>query len=310
MRYLLSAVLLLVAAYLFTGVTQIRPGERVVVRRFGRVTATPGPGLWIGLPWGMDRIDRIAVDRVRRVAVGYQPEDEYGEGAPSGQLLTGDHNLVNIQVIVHYAVDDDRLVAFAEQGERADDLVARAAETALAEWVAGQDIDDVLIQGKLVLPQWLVRETQARIADYQLGVRVQDADVTHLFPPIEVKQAFDEVTRAQTAIRTQEHEARQYANRQLREAETEKYRIERQTEAYVTERLRLAEAEADRFTHRLRQYHQLRRANPEFLAGIWWEEMSKLFRRMKDNGQLDLLDHHLGSDGLDLTVFPPLPRKK
>src|SRR6516164_6192794 len=96
MRYLWILLLLLLAGYGLTGVAQVRPGERAVVRRFGRVLAhKPQPGLWIGLPWGMDRLDRVAVDRVQTVTVGY-PEAGDASAMPAGQVLTGDHNLVNV----------------------------------------------------------------------------------------------------------------------------------------------------------------------------------------------------------------------
>jgi membrane protease subunit HflK len=310
MRYVLAAVVLGVAGYFLTGVTQVRPGERAVVRRFGRVVATPGPGLWIGLPWGMDRLDRVPVDRVRRVVIGYQPDDDDVTTTPPGQLLTGDHNLVNIQVGIHYSVDDAQVVAYVVQTERVDDLVARAAETVLTEWVAGQGIDDVLIQGKMRLPRLLVEQIQERIAGYDLGIVIRDADVAHLFPPQEVKPAFDEVTRAETSIQTRIHEARQEAANVLRLAETEKFRIEQETRAYQNERLRLAQAEAGRFEQRRAQYHRLRKDNPHFLAGIWWDEIGKLFASMKENGRLDLLDNHLAGDGLDITVFPPSPKRR
>jgi membrane protease subunit HflK len=311
MRYVLVAAVLILLGSLVTGLAQIRPGERAVVRRFGRVVATPGPGLWVGLPWGMDRVDRVPVDRVRRVSVGYNPDEaEDGLTTPPGQLLTGDHNLVNVQVVISYAVDDDQVVAFVEHDDRADDLIARTAESVLAEWVAGRGIDDVLLRGKVQLPALLVRATQGRIEPYHLGVRIQEADVVHLFPPSEVKDAFDAVTRAQTSIRTLEHNARQEADKRLREADTERFRIAKQTEAYATERLRLARAEAERFEKRLEQYQRLRRGNPDFLAGIWWDEMGRLFARLKETGRLDLLDNHLGGDGLDISVFPPMPAKK
>jgi membrane protease subunit HflK len=310
MRYVTGAALLALAAYLCTGITQVRPGERAVVRRFGRVVAAPGPGLWVGFPWGVDRVDRIAVDQVRRVAVGYAPEEaDDSLTTPAGQLLTGDHNLVNIQVVMHYAVEDDQVVDFLEHMDRADELVARAADTVLAEWVAGQGIDHVLIQGKRLLPGRLVAEAQARIGAYGLGIRILDADVSHLFPPAEVKDAFDEVTRVQTAISTGVYKARQEAAQMLRDAAAEQFRLEQQTQAYQFERLELARKEAERFETRMEQYHRLRRDNPAFLTGLWWDEIGKLFARMKDNGQLDLLDKHLAGDGLDITVIPPSPRK-
>lgn len=312
MRYLLGALFgAMLVAYLFTGVRQIRPGERGVVRRFGRVVDKPGPGLWVGYPAGIDRVDRVAVDRIQRVTVGYQPDgDETGQTTPSGQLLTGDQNLVNLQVLLDYAVREDAVENYVVQADRVDGLIARVAESVLAEWVAGHTVDDVLLQGKAVLPEVLVRQLQQRLEPYHLGIDIQGASVAHLFPPEEVKAAFDEVTRAQTAIRTREHEARQEAARRLREAQAEKYRTEQLTVAYVQEKLLLARTEAETFERRLRQYQQLRRDNPDFLAGIWWDEVGKLFARLKDNGRIDLLDHHLGSDGLDITLSPPLPRKR
>jgi hypothetical protein len=80
-------------------------------------------------------------------------------------------------------------------------------------------------------------------------------------------------------------------------------------EAYVTEQLTAARAEANRFEKRLKQDRRLRAANPHFLAGIWWDENGQLLARMKENWALDLFDNRLGPDGLDMTLFPPLPKK-
>src|SRR5262245_29250129 len=189
-RLLTFAALLVVLAWLLTGVTQVRPGEKAVVRRFGRVLPDrPGPGLYVGLPWGIERVDRVPVELVRRVTVGFQPGEEADASGvtPPGQLLTGDHNLVNLQVVIDYAVIEEEVADFVVQRDRADGLVARAAEAVLAEWVAGRTVDEVLLRGKAALPAWLVRQTQARIAPYRLGVRVQEASVLHLNPPAEVK---------------------------------------------------------------------------------------------------------------------------
>src|SRR5207247_9221806 len=110
------------------------------------------------------------VDLERHVAVGYKhDEDEINLVTPPGQLLTGDHNLVNIQVVIDFNVRADQVERYVLQSDRADDLVARAAETAVAEWVAGHTVDDVLLQGKIDLPRWLVTRTQEFIQPYALG---------------------------------------------------------------------------------------------------------------------------------------------
>ena len=127
---LILVALLLVGATFLSAVTEVRPGERAVVPRFGRVLADkPKPGLWIGLPWGMDRVDRVPVDLARRLLVGYQPEAQADNvQTPPGQLLTGDHNLVNVQVALIYSVAEDRVEDYVVQAERADNNFARAED--------------------------------------------------------------------------------------------------------------------------------------------------------------------------------------
>jgi len=297
---------ILLGLYLLTGVTEVRPGERGVVRRFGRVVDTPGPGLRIGWPWGIDRVDRVAVDKVRRVAVGFQPKaDDAGLATPPGQLLTGDHNLVNLQVMVDYVVRDDQAAEFLVAGPQVDPLIERAAESALAEWVSARTVDDVLLGGKVELPEWLVVQTQQRIEPYRLGVRIQSASIAHLLPPREVQGDFENVAKEQTRIGTVVNAAQQKQEQALRVALADKFRSEQLADAYANERRHLAQTEADAFTKRLEQYLRLRKDNPDILASIWWDTMSKVFLKMKSTGRIDLLDNHLAGDGLDISLFFP-----
>jgi membrane protease subunit HflK len=300
-----------VAAYLSTGLTQVRPGERAVVRRFGRVLPEkPGPGLWVGLPWGMDRVDRVSVDSLRRVEVGYrQGQDEDPQVTPPGQLLTGDHNLVNVQVTVGYTVREEEVTDYLLQQDRADDLVARVAETVVAEWVAGRSVDDVLLHGRSELRGRLVGECARRLEPYHLGVEVQQADVGYLFPPRQVKDAFDEVTRAQAKMVEDTNRAEEEATKKWSQARAEKYRIEQLTLAYAHEQRSRAKAEAESFEKRLAQYRRLKADNPDFLRRVWLDEVGRLLGRLKEDGRLDLLDNHLSGDGLDLTLVQPPPRK-
>lgn len=305
---------LLLLAYLLTGVVQVRPGERALVRRFGRVLEEkPTAGLWIGLPWGMDRIDRVSVDFVRRVTVGYPAEaDDDGLATPPGQLLTGDHNLVNVQVLLDYAVrqtSDQDVEDYVVNQERVESVLHRMAEASVAEWIGGRTVDEVLIQGKARLPVLLVEQVQKRIEPYRLGVELRGASVAHLFPPREVRQQFDDVTRSQTEIQTKEHRARQDAAQTVRGAEVERTQIDNRIIPYQQEQVQLARAEAETFEKRLQVYQQLRRENPHYLTALWWDEIGRLLAKLKEGGRIDLLDNRISGDGLDISIFPPLPKK-
>jgi membrane protease subunit HflK len=313
MRYLLAlTALVLVGLTLQSAVTQVQPGERAVVRRFGRVLADkPGPGLYVGLPWGIDRVDRVQVDRVRRVTVGYDPAaSEEGSQTPPGQMVTGDHNLIDVQVEIYYAVKPDEVERFVFQADRADGLVARAAETALVEWVAGQTVDSLVSGDRQGMQDRVRALTQERLAPYELGVAIQGATITYLNPPRQVKADFAAVAQEETRRETAINQARQAANTRLLDAKAEAFHIRRLTAAYQKEQRLQAQAEAATFNRQLEQYRRLRRENPGYLNGLWWDEISRLYARLRETGRIDLLDNYLGADGLDITQMPALLKKR
>jgi membrane protease subunit HflK len=325
-RFLLYIAVLLFLASLLTAVTQIRPGERAVIRRFGRVLdEKPGPGLWVGLPWGLDRVERVQVDHVRRLAVGFDPRAEEDDTTtPPGQLLTGDHNLVNVRVVIEYSVidRDDEVARYVVQQDQVEDLITRAAETMLAEWVAGHPVDYVLLNGKAEIPRRLMPQPssgnadyeaglQARLKDYELGVQVRDASVALLLPPRQVKADFDRVNEAQTKVQTDKYRAEQDRSQWLGEAEAERDRVLKEAQAFAAEQRRSAETDAANFRKRLREYRRFRATNPDYLHDIWLSEMKKVYARMRENGgRIEPLDRLMGRDGIDIIQGPIRADKK
>lgn len=291
---------LAVLAYLATGIAPIGPDERGIVRRFGQIVARPGPGLWVGLPWGMDRVDRIRVKSVRQLPVG--EGDAYS--------LTGDQNLVRAGLVIEYSVDEQPagLDDFLIHQDRVDAVLLREVEAATSEWASARAVDDVLLGGRVTLASYLGRCLPERIRPHRLGIVVQRVSIDSMSPPEDVREAFEQVNQAQSAMATKENQARQDADRRLREAESVRFRLETQAEAYYRQSESLARADADAFLKRLANYHAVRATNPDILTAIWWEETGRILLGMKGRGRLDLLDAHLGKNGLDISQF--LPQKK
>ncbi len=304
LRYLAA---LAFVAYLLTGIAQVRTEERAVVRRFGEVVARPGPGLWIGLPWGIDRIDRVPVRTVRQLQAGYNPDTASDAvGNPAGQFLTGDQNLVNVQLVIDYAIGetDADLDDFVMNKDAVDAAIIRETEAAAAEWAGGRPVDEVLLTGNSAIPAWLMNRLPGRLEPFHLGVRIQRISVAYLAPPDEVRSAFEAVTQAQTGIRTRENQARQEADQRMRQAESLKYKFEQDAEVFRRGTLQQAEAEAAEFNAQLAAYRDVLKENPDALAMLWWSEMRKTITGMKTRGgRIEPLDDHLGKDGLDVTQF-------
>jgi len=303
LRYIVAIVFV---AYLATGLAQVRPEERAVVRRFGQVVARPGPGLWIGLPWGIDRVDRVPVRTVRQIRAGFTPDSAIdAPGTPAGQFLTGDQNLVNVQLTLDYAIGetDAELDAFVIHKDQVDAMLSREAEAAAAEWAGGRTVDDVLITGTAALPAWIMERLEPRIAVLNLGVRVQRIGAV-LAPPEEVRAAFEQVSQAQTGIRTKEYQARQEADQRMRQAEALRYKLLQEADVFKAGQIQQARADAADFLAQLDAYRELKKSNPDALAALWWNEMQKTLIGMKSRGgRIEPLDAHLGKDSLDITQF-------
>jgi modulator of FtsH protease HflK len=312
LRYLF---LLLAAAYLATGVYQVGADERAVVRRFGRVVARPGPGLGVGLPWGVDRVDRVPVRAVRQVRVGFDPDASGGTTAPLGQMLTGDQNLVNVQLVIDYAIGetDEDLDNYIIHREQVDTSLARAAEAAIAEWAAGRTIDQALRTGSAALPAWVMDRLPERLADLRLGIRVQRASVAILTAPDEVKSSFEAVDQAQTAVGTRRTQALQERDQRLSQAAALKYRLEQEAAQYRDEQLRQAAAEATAFHNELEAFRRVAKTNPDARAFLWWAETHETLDALKAaGGETRAIDHFLVNGELNLyTVFDffGLPRR-
>jgi membrane protease subunit HflK len=309
LRYLLPSLALL--AYFTTGVAQVGPDERAVVRRFGRVVARPGPGLWVGLPWGIDRVDRVQTRTVRQLPVGFSPEEASdAPGIPAGQLLTGDQNLINVKLVVEYAIDDrdGELEQYVLHRDQVDAVLGRTTETLAAEWVGARRVDAVL-SGRAGLVGWVSARLPERIASARLGIVVQQVSVEFLSAPEEVRDSFEAVNQAQTAIRTRLNQAEQEAQRLTSEAEGVRLKLASEAEAYREEKLKQAKADADAFRDRLAQYQRLAPNNPDLLTALWREEMAKVLNTLKANGRIELLDDVLGPNGLELNQFIPTKKR-
>jgi membrane protease subunit HflK len=311
-RMILCAGLLLFAGYTAaTALTQVQPGERGVVRRFGRILETKAePGLYIGWPWGVDRVERVPVGLARRLAVGMTDSEAAEEDVmPVGQMLTGDHNLVNVQAEIYFKVREADVEKFVLQQDRIDGFATRAAESTLAEWIGARKVDDVLRDGKMDLPPFLRSRLHDRLLPYDLGIQIDHVTITRLAPPKEVKEAFELVAQEQNNIKTTINRAQQDADKRLSDAAAKKFSLERLAQAYANEERLKADAEAAGFLRRLEQYRVLASKSPDYLNAMWLNDMTRIYKSMKDAGRLGLLDHYLSSEGLSITQFPLQPKK-
>ena len=140
---LLFAVL--AVAVVVTGVYSVGPGEQGVVRRFGREHRTAAPGLHYAIPL-VEAVNVVNIEEVRRVEVGFNGETTINEEA---LMLTGDENIVEVQMVVQYRVAEPTKYLFRLREPEASLRVA--AEVALRSVVGRTSIDDVMTTGRSIV---------------------------------------------------------------------------------------------------------------------------------------------------------------
>jgi modulator of FtsH protease HflK len=245
----LLAVVLLVFLVV-TGVYSVGPGEQGVVRRFGREHRTAAPGLHYALPL-VESIDVVNIEEVRRVEVGFNGEVTINEEA---LMLTGDENIVEVQMVVQYRVADPTKYLFRlRDPERTLHI---ASEVALRSVVGRTNIDDVMTTGRQQVQAATRELLQGLMDDYEGGLEITEVKLDAVDAPDEVKDAFNAVTRAREDKEKLVNEARGYQEDKVPRARGEAQIMVRGAEAYKEQRVLRAQGDADKFDAMLAEYQK------------------------------------------------------
>lgn len=246
-------------SYFFSGIYSVAPGELAVVRRFGNIVQSRvEPGLHYRLPWPIEGVDIVNVSKIRREQIGIlEPEAEHAHPEPPSKLqaLSGDTNVVDVEVIVQYRVREpvEYLfnIKYAPYRVVRDSL--RAAVTSL---VTILPVDALLTTGRQSLQQAIRDETQMRLDRYGSGLDVVGIDLQKVFPPGEVAGAFTAVNTAREEMARTINDAQGYANSLIPEARGEALQIAANAQAYKSETTAEALGTAQAFDTKLIEYQR------------------------------------------------------
>ena len=250
-------LLLLAAAgligYLATGLTVIQQDEVGVVRRFGAVLPDPyPPGLHWGLPWGLDRVDRVVKDQARKVTVRSRRDLRLGLRSAGRPTPTSDDFLDGRPEPRHRAgpVVQFRVLRPSDylfRTRSADAALAALGESALARALAGRSVDDVLTTGRAEVAAQMRREIQAGSDAQGLGFSVGEVRLAQVAPPGLVAPAFADVARARSDRRQAVTRAEEYRDRARADAKGLARETADRAAARYDALVQSARGEADRF---------------------------------------------------------------
>jgi len=252
-----GAGLLLVAALLawlaYDSVYIIQPAERGVVLRFGRYVTTLQPGPSIRLPRPIEFVERVNVDQIRTVEIGYRSEGRKSVPVLSEALmLTQDENIVNVRLAVQYKIKSPQDYLFHDR--RPDLALRKAAESAIREVVGKSQMDFVLKEGRSEVAARTMALLQSILDRYQTGLQVTSVNLQDAQPPEQVQDAFLDAIRAREDQDRMINEAEAYANEIIPKARGRAARIIEDANAYKAQVVARAQGDASRFEQILAAY--------------------------------------------------------
>lgn len=251
----LMGILLLL--WLATGIYIVAPDQKGVVLRFGKWVATTDPGPHYHLPSPIETVYKPKVTEVKRIEVGFRtidsgPPARYSDVPRESLMLTGDENIIDIDLIVQYRILDP--VAFLFQIRDPHQTVRVASEAALREVIGSRSIDEALTVGKFAIQEGTKRLLQHILDAYESGLQVVAVQLQDVHPPELVREAFRDVASAREDKSRLINEAEGYRNAVLPETRGEAAQILNVAEGYKQEKVRKARGDAERFNAILAEY--------------------------------------------------------
>lgn len=254
-------VLVLAVLLLWSSWFTVQPEETGVVQRFGKVVRTVGPGLHFKIPYGVETVLLVPTARVLKEEFGfrtevpgrrtqYSPRDFLNESL----MLTGDLNVIDVDWIVQYRIDDPEKFLFRVR--EPVDTIRDVSEAVMRRIVGNRLGSDVLTVGRETVQEEVKLEMQKILADYETGVRITAVKLQDVTPPDPVKPAFNEVNEARQDKERTINQAQEQANREIPKARGEAARTITEAEGYALERVNRAKGEANRFQAILAEYQK------------------------------------------------------
>ena len=257
--------------WLGSGIYQVEPDSQAVVRIFGVPGDPIPPGLGWRPPGPIGALDIVQVRQVRNMELGFRTVDI---GPPlrtqpvpvEALMITGDENIVDVEVVVQYRIIDISAYLFnvfdpGDPVRRITDkpdgrTLKDATEAALREVVGSRSLDDVLTVERAAVETETQDLLQGLLDLYGAGLQVERLILQIVKPPDPVEAAFLDVVSAKEEKEQLVNQARAFEADIIPKAQGEAEQMKREAEAFKEARIAQAEGDSARFLSILKEYQQ------------------------------------------------------
>ncbi|MCZ6891530.1 MAG: FtsH protease activity modulator HflK [Chloroflexi bacterium] len=288
-------ILLIIGAiaviWLATGLYRVPAGSQGVVRLFGDFNTLEGPGLHWRFPSPITSLVKVNTEEIRTDRIGFRINPDVPGSSvralDEALMLTTDNSIVEAQMVVQYRIGNPRDFVFNVANP--EQVLHTAAEVALRSIVGRTDLQSVITVGRATVEQDTRVFLERLLEDYRTGISLTDLKLQTVDPPDQVKDAFQEVTRALEDETRLQNEAEAYKADQIPRAQGQVQVTVRAAAAFHTQQVERATGEGNRFLSLLAEYREAPQVTRERLYLETLEDVLSTVNKTLIDPQVNIL---------------------
>jgi membrane protease subunit HflK len=262
-RFILSGLAIVIALFALVGsYYQVEPDEVGLVTRFGRFVRTTNPGPHTKIPFGVEQVQKVPVQRQLKQEFGFRTvhadvdstfrKDE--KTSAESLMLTGDLNVATVEWIVQYKISDPYKYLFKLRD--VEQTFRLMAEASMRTVVGDHSVTELLTVGREAIAA-KAKELLAELCKrYDNGISVQQLVLQDVDPPESVKPSFNEVNQAIQERERAINEAWAEYNQEIPRARGLAEQKIEASEGYAVDRVNRAKGDAGRFVALQEEYRK------------------------------------------------------
>ncbi|HIV98283.1 MAG TPA: FtsH protease activity modulator HflK [Candidatus Ornithospirochaeta avicola] len=291
----LAIIVIAVLLALATSFFSVDQTENAIVLRLGKYSRTVGAGLNFKLPFGIEKNYNVKTNVVQTMTFGYTATDTSGtslsgsyENTDESLMLTGDLNIVSVEWIIQYIIDDP--YAWLFNVNEKEKTIRDISQSVMNQIVGDLPILSVMTNLRTQIEVDAQQKMQEIFDKYDFGIRIVTVKLQNIVPPEgDVQDAFEDVNKAIQDMNRLINEGKEYYNQQIPEAQGEAEKIIQQAHGYASERVNQANGDTARFLSVLSEYENSRETTA---VRLYIETMEEVLESNKD---ITIIDEDLSS---------------
>ncbi|MFO1484384.1 MAG: FtsH protease activity modulator HflK [Verrucomicrobiaceae bacterium] len=258
---LIGIGVLFVVIGIFSGIYQVPAESVAVVQRFGRYLRTAEPGLHFKLPWGIDQITAVEIQRQQKLEFGfgtpgatnpYQYATEYRDQEEEKTMVTGDLNTALVEWVVQFHINDP--VAYVFNFREPQATLRDLSQAVMREVAGDRTVDEVLTIGRQEMEARCAERLTELVHALNMGIRIDQIQLGNINAPVDVQASFSDVNRAKQEKESAINKASGDYYQVIPRAKGEAAQKIEAAKGYAAKRVNEAEGDATRFNALLAEY--------------------------------------------------------